>query len=121
MTMEEFYKQAGGNYKEVYSRLRSKDRILKFILKFPSEPSFETLRQALSTNNMREAVRASKMLEDACLNLGFGSLYNASRELAEYLNIGGSSDIATLWNKVEETYNRTVAAIGELQGQEMPV
>ena len=47
MTLQEFYDRIGGDYKATISRLPSEALIKKFVLKYPGDPSFSQLKDAL--------------------------------------------------------------------------
>ena len=66
MTLQEFYDRIGGDYKATISRLPSEALIKKFVLKYPGDPSFNQLKDALATQDC-DAVRGPKPLEDASL------------------------------------------------------
>ncbi len=44
MTVKECYEQMGGNYDDVMSRLRTDERVIKFLGKVVSDTSFELLK-----------------------------------------------------------------------------
>ena len=48
MTLQEFYDRIGGDYKATISRLPSEALIKKFVLKYPGDPSFNQLKDALA-------------------------------------------------------------------------
>lgn len=47
MNINECYQAMGADYQEVFGRLRSERLITKFVLKFPSDPSFSQLQSTL--------------------------------------------------------------------------
>ena len=50
MTLEEFFAVVGGNYKEMIDRMMGEAMLRRFIMKFPTDPSFANLEQALEHN-----------------------------------------------------------------------
>lgn len=48
MTLQEFYARVGGDYNATLSRLPSEALVKKFILKYPGDPSFAQLKDALA-------------------------------------------------------------------------
>ena len=50
MTLQEFYDRIGGDYKATISRLPSEALIKKFVLKYPGDPSFNQLKDALAAH-----------------------------------------------------------------------
>lgn len=106
MTLKDCYMQMGADYEETVQRLRSESLIQRIILKFPQDPSYQELCQALADGNIEVAFRAAHTLKGVCQNLGFKNLYEPSAELTE------TDD---LMQKVTEEYNRTVKAIEDFQ------
>ena len=106
MTLKDCYMQMGADYEETVQRLRSESLIQRIILKFPQDPSYQELCQALADGNIEVAFRAAHTLKGVCQNLGFKNLYEPSAELTERDD---------LMQKVTEEYNRTVKAIEDFQ------
>ena len=114
MTIKECYEQAGADYEDVRSRLRSDILIRKFFLKFPEDRSFEQLREALEKNDHQEAFRGAHTLKGVALNLGFTPLYEASHRLTEDLRPGGGEpdpgEIQAAFRAVKDAYGQVIAA-----------
>lgn len=70
MTLQEFYDRIGGDYKATISRLPSEALIKKFVLKYPGDPSFNQLKDALAAQDWELAFRASHTLKGVAQNLG---------------------------------------------------
>lgn len=78
MTLQEFYDRIGGDYKATISRLPSEALIKKFVLKYPGDPSFNQLKDALAAQDWELAFRASHTLKGVAQNLGMDRLYKRS-------------------------------------------
>ena len=79
MTVKECYEVMKGDYDDVISRLRTDDRVKKFLLKVLDDTSFSTLCKALEEKNIEEAFRAAHTLKGVCKNLSIDNLaYSAS-------------------------------------------
>lgn len=53
MTLKCFYTHIGGDYYEVFSRLCTEERILKFVRKYPSRPPrFQHLKEAVNRSDL---------------------------------------------------------------------
>mgnify|MGYP000963799757 CR=1 FL=1 len=48
MTLQEFYTRIGGNYDDTLRRIPSEALVRKFVLKYPNDPSFGQLKDALA-------------------------------------------------------------------------
>ena len=59
MTLKDCYMQMGADYEETVQRLRSESLIQRIILKFPQDPSYQELCQALADGNIEVAFRAA--------------------------------------------------------------
>ena len=102
MNINECYQAMGADYEEVFGRLRSERLITKFVLKFPGDPSFSQLQSTLEEKNVEAQ------------NLGFTPLYEATATLTEVLRAGNLPEDDNMMNAVAKEYERTVAAIEQL-------
>lgn len=116
MTLEECYKELGGDYNDAIGRLRSVRLLQKFMLKFLEDGSFELLCRSLDEGNIEEAFRAAHTIKGMCQNLGFTALAESDSALTEVLR-GGGTDTDGLFAKVKEDYERTADAIRAYQSQ----
>ena len=114
MNINECYQAMGADYEEVFGRLRSERLITKFVLKFPGDPSFSQLQSTLEEKNVEEAFRAAHTLKGVAQNLGFTPLYEATATLTEVLRAGNLPEDDKMMNTVAKEYERTVAAIEQL-------
>lgn len=114
MNINECYQAMGADYEEVFGRLRNERLITKFVLKFPSDPSFSQLQSTLEEKNVEEAFRAAHTLKGVAQNLGFTPLYEATATLTEVLRAGNLPEDDNMMNAVAKEYERTVAAIEQL-------
>ena len=107
MTLQEFYARVGGDYNATLSRLPSEALVKKFILKYPGDPSFAQLKDALAAQDWELAFRASHTLKGVAQNLGMDRLYKAVR---------GPKPLEdeSLWPPVLAAHEEVLAAIREL-------
>lgn len=112
--INECYQAMGADYEEVFGRLRNERLITKFVLKFPGDPSFSQLQSTLEEKNVEEAFRAAHTLKGVAQNLGFTPLYEATATLTEVLRAGNLPEDDNMMNAVAKEYERTVAAIEQL-------
>ena len=85
MTLQEFYAQIGGSYADTVRRLCSESFVLRFVKKYPANPSFDELCEAVDRSDWESAFRAAHTLKGVALNLGLGSLAHASSQMTEAL------------------------------------
>ena len=67
-----------------------------------------------SMKNVEEAFRAAHTLKGVAQNLGFTPLYEATATLTEVLRAGNLPEDDNMMNAVAKEYERTVAAIEQL-------
>lgn len=114
MNINECYQAMGADYEEVFWRLRNEKLIAKFVLKFPDDPSFSQLKNSLAEKNTKEAFRAAHTLKGVAQNLGFTPLYETAAAITEVLRTGNLPDGESMMNAVTKEYERTIAAIVQL-------
>ncbi len=115
VTVRECYDKLGGDYDDVFSRLLTEDRIIKFILRFLDDDSYKKICESLESGDSEGAFRAAHTLKGIAQNFSFTRLYESSSELSEALRPGKNHDkeldITALTKKVGTDYDRVVDAI----------
>ena len=116
MTVQECYEAFGGNYDEVFSRLRTDERIAKFLKRVLDDGSYQLLIDSVATNNVDEAFRAAHTLKGVCGNLSITQFGESSSALCEYLRekrvIDG--EVLSMLEKVKKDYELTINSISQL-------
>lgn len=100
MTLQEFYARVGGDYNATLSRLPSEALVKKFILKYPGDPSFAQLKDALAAQDWELAFRASHTLKGVAQNLGMDRLYKAAAALCDAVRGPKPLEDESLWPPV---------------------
>ena len=114
MDLEECYRQMGGDYKEICTRIPTQALIEKFIGKFLQDENYEQLCAAVREGNRAEAFRAAHTLKGVCANLGSPALRNSGSQLTELRRGEGDTlpaSVAALMEKVNFDWQKTVTAI----------
>ena len=114
LTLQEFYAVVGGNYDEAVSRLMGEAMLRRFLMKFPNDPSFAALKQAVGSGDREEAFRAAHTIKGLCLNFGFGRLLASSEALTEALRYEMPPNLTELFDRVSEDYELTLDALAKL-------
>lgn len=118
MTVKECYDAMGANYEEIMGRLRTEERVKKFLLKVLKDKSYDLLTTSMEERNIEEAFRAAHTIKGVCQNLSLTRLYESANELSEMLRgrseYGG--DIEPVLEKVKEDYAQMIAQIQKLEG-----
>lgn len=117
MEIEAFYAAIGGDYEGMLGRMRAKERVLRFVRRFPADESFALLEESLAKGDGQEAFRAAHTLKGVCQNLGFDRLYRLSAELTEALRPGSTrmEDVPALMEATREGYRQVVEAIAAIE------
>ena len=116
MTVQECYEAFGGNYEEVVSRLRTDERIVRFLQKVVGDGSYQLLIDSVASGNVDEAFRAAHTLKGVCGNLSISRLGESSSALCEYLREKRVLDdtVMSMLPKVKEDYELTINSINQL-------
>lgn len=115
MTLRECYEIIGGDYDAVYQRMMKKVSLITMFSKiFLDDGRYKSLKDNLSAGNIEEAFRAAHTLKGVAQNLAFDPLYKPSSDLAEILRGGSTDGAEELMETITEEYEKTVAAIREL-------
>ncbi len=117
MTLKECYEAMGGNYEEVMSRLRSEERVEKFLLKVLDDKSYELLLTSLEEKNIPEAFRAAHTLKGVSQNLSLTGLYHTSAVLSDVLRdrTEYGEDIEPPFEELKKVYEHTIGCISQLK------
>ena len=116
MTVKDFYAEIGGNYNDALQRLMNDSLIFRFIMKFPADKSFETLKAALESKDIDAAFSAAHTLKGVCLNLAFDKLAAAAVALTDALRPQNREnhsldDFGRMFAEVEKEYAAVCAAL----------
>lgn len=118
MTVKECYEAIGANYEEVMGRLRTEERVKKFLLKVLNDKSYDLLTSSMEARNIEEAFRAAHTMKGVCQNLSLTRLYHSASELSEVLRDRSDygEDIEPVLERVKEDYAQMIAQIQQLEG-----
>lgn len=114
MKINECYAKMNADFDGVMSRLLKAERVAKFTVRFPDDPSMGALLQNLAANDIETAFRAAHTLKGTAANLGFTELYQYASAVTEELRGGNPSD--ELGEKVEQlkvVYGKVCGVIRE--------
>ncbi len=120
MTLEELYREIGGNYQSISERLRKEERIKKFVLLFLKDTSYQTYIQKIKEEETEEAFRAIHTLKGVCMNLSFDELYQVANESTELLRTGNLQKAVKKLPALEKCYEKhiqTICAYADCNGE----
>lgn len=105
---------AGVDYDDGLSRfLGNADLYEKFILQFPQDATFSSLRTAVEQGAVLDAFHAAHTLKGVVGNLSFKALWDVLLPLVETLRAGDLAGAKILYPPVEAEYNRLCRTILE--------
>lgn len=117
MEVRECYEEMQANYDGVFSRLRSDERIVKYLGWFLEDKNYETMKTALNEKNYKEAFMGAHNLKGLCRNLYFTVLEESASELCESLRNTeaiNEEEVFALAEKTEEDYQKAAGAVRRL-------
>lgn len=115
MNVKEFYSLVGGDYEDCLSRIPKEEKIVKFLRMFAGSDEYDNMMKAIEAEDWTTGFRGSHSMKGMCANLGLSKLRESSSELCETMRNGAPTvDIGPLVEEVRKDYEKTVAAIGEL-------
>lgn len=85
MTIQECYRQLGGDFSQARKRLPSEKLISRFLVKFPDDSSFSALCAAMEEGDRDKAFRAAHTLKGVSGSLSLNRLFSSVSRLTEIL------------------------------------
>ncbi|MCI8453466.1 MAG: Hpt domain-containing protein [Lachnospiraceae bacterium] len=117
---EEFKKDliaAGVNLETALSRFMNMEAMyLKFLLRFPADPNFESLKEAQAAGDTEAAFRAAHTLKGVAGNLGLDRFYESVAKLTEALRAGESGNTDGLMEQAAADYEEICSVIKRHNG-----
>lgn len=113
MNLKECYTRMNCDYEAAVEQFQAENLIEKYMLKFPSEKTIDTLREAIKNEDVEASFAAAHTLKGLAANLAFKCLYDATYELTEQLRPKNVTADTELVSKVEQCYSLIVTTIAE--------
>lgn len=114
MELKDFYTAVGGDYATVLTRLPSASLILRFLGKFPKDPTWNELHWAWEKKDVETAFRAAHTLKGTSANLGLDALCKAASDLTEQLRGADKLPADAALEPVDCAYRQVLASIEDL-------
>ncbi len=119
MNIQEFYASidpAGKEYEEVMSRLGTERLVSKYLKKMADDKSFANLKEAIASENYKDAFMASHTIKGICMNLSLKLLADSSSALTEELRDNPDpAQVQALFKQVEEDYRIVTDGIRSIE------
>lgn len=114
MTIQECYRQLGGDFAQAQKRLPSERLISRFLVKFPDDSSFSSLCAAMEEGDRDKAFRAAHTLKGVSGSLSLERLFSSASRLTELLRPEAEEIPASahsLFEEVQQDYRLAVQVI----------
>jgi HPt (histidine-containing phosphotransfer) domain-containing protein len=115
MTIREFYDVTNGDFENVLKRMKTEERVKKYVIMFLKDPSYQELRNAMEENNTENAFRAAHTLKGVYNNLAFTGKEAAAIEITEMLREQKLEEARKLLPTVTEDYQNLIKEIQEIE------
>lgn len=115
MTLSECYEEMGADLQEVLRRLKTEERIGKFLKLILTDTNYELLCKALEEKNYEQAFTHIHNLKGLAMNLGLTPLLVPAQELCEELRDGEPErDLKPLLAEVAAAYQKVIGIVERL-------
>lgn len=109
--------EAGIDVAEAAARFMNNEGLMmRFLLKFPQDPNFEALRQALAAGDAQGAFTAAHTLKGVAGNLSLKEVYAQAAILSDALRGGDLAAAEMQMPLLEAAYHRVVEALTQAAG-----
>lgn len=116
MTLKEFYVECDGDYDDVFSRLRSDERIVKYLKMFLMDDSYQKLAESVKNNDVSVVFASSHNLKGMSANLGLSALRQAASDICEETRSGNPTrSLVELMEKITAAYDKVASGIHALE------
>ena len=115
MTLSECYEEMGADLQEVLRRLKTEERIGKFLKLILKDTNYESLCKALEEKNYEQAFTYIHNLKGLAMNLGLTPLLVPAQELCEELRDGEPErELKPLLDEVAAAYQKVLGIVERL-------
>lgn len=87
----------------------------RFVRKFPADPTFGRLKQAVEQADYSEVETLAHTLKGVAGNLGFRELFEGSAALVNAVRSGQTGDIGPLWEREQQAYQNVLSTIEQIE------
>lgn len=117
--IKDFYDKIGGSYEDAKSRLMTDRIIEKFVLKFPADPTYKELSEAVDAKDWDKAFVSVHTLKGVALNLSFAVLGEKASLMTETLRENcraehTEAEFIELYKAVSDAYQTVITEIKTL-------
>lgn len=107
--------EAGFDVEDALKRLLNNESLYeKFLKRFPDDPNFSALQDAVSNCEKEKAFDAAHTLKGLCGNLSINNILNLVSKQVEYFRADQWDEGVAMMDDITREYNRTVEILSKL-------
>ncbi len=107
--------QAGVDIESALDRFMGKEELLvRFLKKFPADPNFERLQEAMARKDYQDAFKAAHTIKGVCGNLSLTTLFEVASRETELLRSGQYPEAEAVFPELSEVYEKVVSILNSL-------
>ncbi len=112
--------ECGVDYKSGLERFMGNEALYeKFLLKFLSDPSYQSLVENMEEGNMKQAERAVHTMKGTAGNLSLEPLFHASDAMVKAIRTNAKPEkVQAMYREVKEIYHDICNVLKELRPEE---
>lgn len=104
--------QAGVNIESAMERFIGNEELLvRFLKKFPDDPNYGQLKDAMSSKNYQDAFTAAHTMKGLCGNLSLNDLFEIVSRETECLRHGQHDEAEEIFPELTAEYEKVVAIL----------
>lgn len=110
--------KAGVDFERTMERFMNNEAFyLKFLKRFPTDPNFTALKEALEAKDMEGVERAAHTLKGVSANLGLDPVAEHLNEMVRSVRNNECGNLTEQFEKVQEQYLKFTGIIEEIPAQ----
>ncbi len=115
MTIEQLYRQQGGDYEDALRLFGSQEIMIKYMRRLAQDSYYVRLKNAVESGDMKESFELAHTLKGNISNYMFGELEELISNLVEQLRPQTEKADEKIWGELSEHYENLLMSIAELE------
>ena len=116
--LREFFTAIGSDSDEVLNRLPFEEILIKFLPKFPADPTYDALKEAQEKRDIAAAFLAAHTLKGVAASLGLQRLAEAASALTEQLRPQKAFPEEAYFTAVDKAYAHVIKTLTIFENKE---
>lgn len=116
MNLQELYNKIDSDYTIVLARFCNEESLLnRFVRSFPADPTYQSLADAVMSNNNAGIEIQAHTLKGVAGNLGFNKLQDACSEVVSCIRQNKLDSLPDNYEKVKQEYELIISKISMME------